>query len=655
MPKELLLKNKSFYVILTNLTVILTVIFMCGIVGAVSERNITPILLAGLTRLEYRGYDSAGVAVINKEQNLECVKTLNKVKDLNEKVTGIEGNLGIAHTRWATHGLPVESNAHPHIVNNRLALVHNGIVENYSELKQFCINQGAIFSSDTDTEVIVQLINITMQKDNLTLYDAVRQTLPKLKGAYGMAVIDAENPDEMIAVRQGSPLTISLGFGENFISSDPMALLFISQQYVVLEENDLAILRKDSVVIENSKGKVVFDSNDTQKSKYKIITSTQDDAGVTSKGGYRHFMHKEIHEQPKAIAETLEGCISDNRLLVECFGQEAAFIFSKIKRVQIIACGTSYHSGMVFRYWCEDIIGIPVDVEVASEFRYRNPAIEKDVLFVAISQSGETADTAEALKIVEKLKKQAEGKNHWSILTISNKAESTLVRYADLVFLTRAGFEVGVASTKAFTTQLVALSLLMIALGKSQKRLSETVEKRMIQGLRKVPKLVQSALDQEEQIIELSNIIANSQSALFLGRGTMYPIALEGALKLKEISYIHAEAFPAGELKHGPLALVDEETPVIVIAPNNDLLIKLKSNLEEVSSRGGKIYAFEDKNSKLTRTKSVNVISVAENVGRISCPLLFTIPLQLLSYHVARIKGTDIDQPRNLAKSVTVE
>ena len=628
---------------------------MCGIVGAISERNISPILLKGLQNLEYRGYDSAGIAVINDVQELERSRTLNKVKSLGEKSADIVGNIGIAHTRWATHGRPIESNAHPHIVNDRLALVHNGIIENYSELKQYCIKQGAIFSSDTDTEVIVQFIAINMQNDNLSLYEAIKQTIPQLKGAYGLAVIDKENPDELFALRRGSPLTVSLGFGENFVSSDPVALLFVSQQYIVLEENDFAVIQKDKVVIENKKGKVVFDSTKQDKAKRAVNTSHQDGNSVLSKEGYRHFMHKEIFEQPNAISQTLEGCISENQLLVECFGRNAYELLSKIKRMQVIACGTSFHAGMVFRYWCEDILQIPVDVEVASEFRYRNPTIEKDVLFVAVSQSGETADTIEALKIVDKLKQQQDSEDDWHILTISNKAESSLVRCADLVFLTRAGVEVGVASTKAFSTQLVALALLLVALGKVQKRLSRDVEKQIIQGLRKVPKLVQEALNQEESIIELANIIATSRSTLFLGRGTMYPIALEGALKLKEISYIHAEAFPAGELKHGPLALVDEDTPVVVIAPNNELLVKLKSNLEEVTSRGGKIYAFEDKHSKLKRTDSVRVISVAENVGRISCPILFTIPLQLLSYHVALIKGTDIDQPRNLAKSVTVE
>lgn len=627
---------------------------MCGIVGAVSERNVVPLLLQGLENLEYRGYDSAGIAVINNQQILKRVRTLKKVSILKEKAANVEGKNGIAHTRWATHGLPYKNNAHPHMVGN-LALVHNGIIENHSELKHYCIKQGAVFSSDTDTEVIVQLIALNMQKDNLSLYEGVKQTMPQLSGAYSLAVIDGTNPHQMIAVRCGSPLTVSLGFGENFISSDPLSLLFVSQKYIVLEEGDMAVITQDGVVIEDHKSNTVFDSSKTTKQRRKITTSSQDSHTGLSKEGYRHFMHKEIFEQPKALAETLSDCVYNAQLLVNCFGQHAHTIFSTVKRVQIIACGTSYHAGMVFRYWCEDILGLAVNVEVASEFRYRNPVIEKNVLFVAVSQSGETADTIEALKIVDHLKKQSKGENHWPILTISNKAESSLVRNSDLVFLTRAGIEVGVASTKAFTTQLVALSLLMVALGKAQGKLSFATEKRIIEGLRKLPKLVQHALTHEDRIIELAQIIAHSHSTLFIGRGTMYPIALEGALKLKEISYIHAEAFPAGELKHGPLALVDENTPVVVVAPNNKLLIKLKSNLEEVISRSGKIYAFEDKRSKLKKNDFIEVISVAENIGRISSPILFTIPLQLLAYHVALIRGTDIDQPRNLAKSVTVE
>ena len=617
---------------------------MCGIVGGICKNNITPLLLEGLKRLEYRGYDSAGVVVLDKNNQLSRARSVGKVANLEQNIrdqkTLIDGTIGIAHTRWATHGEPSSRNAHPHICNQNISVVHNGIIENFLELKSEQLAQGYNFTSDTDTEVIAHAIDKALETSD-TLLEATQKAITTFKGAYGVGVISPKHPGHIIAARSGSPLVIGISSKGHFIASDQMALLNVTKEFIFLEEGDIADITLESVTIYDINGNHV--NREIKTSKLK--------SGQVSKGDYAHFMLKEIFEQPQAIQETLESRITKDAVLSSAFGHKAEAIFKNTKHIQIIACGTSYNAGLVAKYWLEDIAKIPTHIEVASEYRYRNPVILDDTLFVTISQSGETADTLEALKSV---KKCAKDKNIHT-LTICNSAESSLTRESELTFLTHAGPEIGVASTKAFTTQLVSLALLAVSIGKYHKQVSVEQEAQIVNGLNLLPGLIKKTLEQEDQIIELAKTFKNKYNAIFLGRGCMHAIAMEGALKLKEISYIHAEAFPAGELKHGPIALIDKDTPVIAIAPNDALLDKLKANLQEVKSRGSEMIVFEDEAAKVAPMKGMTIVPTTTNLGRITAPIIFTIPLQLLSYHVALIKGTDVDQPRNLAKSVTVE
>ncbi len=621
---------------------------MCGIVGGIAERNVSPILMEGLRRLEYRGYDSSGMALLDDVNALHRVRSLGKIQQLQDKVDQLNepftGRIGIAHTRWATHGIPSENNAHPHICNNQVAIVHNGIIENYQSLKQKQLSQGYRFTSETDTEVVAHEIHAELQEDN-DLLQAVLRSLKVFDGAYALGVMDKSHPDMLVAARKGSPLVIGIGIGEHFIASDVSALLPVTQNFIFLEDGDVAKLTRDKVEIYSAETGELVERPVKQSSLN--ITSVE-------LGEHRHYMHKEIFEQPQAVIDTLEGRITQDQVLVSSFGPKAEQVFKSIEQIHIIACGTSYHAGMVTKYWMEDIIGLPCQVEVASEFRYRNPVILDNTLFVMISQSGETADTLAALHQINHHRK-IHDLNGITTLSICNVAESSLTRDADMTYLTHAGPEIGVASTKSFTTQLVVLALLLTSIGKVQKRLNKERESMIAGGLQKLPNLIRMALEHEEEIREISQLFADKQHALFLGRGTMFPIALEGALKLKEISYIHAEAYPAGELKHGPLALIDETMPVIAIAPLDDLLEKLKSNLQEVKARGGQMIVFEDERSDISSETSFKVVKATTNVGRITAPITYNILLQLLCYHVALIKGTDVDQPRNLAKSVTVE
>jgi glucosamine--fructose-6-phosphate aminotransferase (isomerizing) len=616
---------------------------VCGIVGGIAERNITPILLEGLRRLEYRGYDSSGIAVVSDDVGISRIRSLGKISQLEQEIDqfkpSFSGQLGIAHTRWATHGKPSVSNAHPHICNDAVAVVHNGIIENYLQLKSTQLEQGYRFTSDTDTEVIVHAIYHYLQQTQ-TLVEAVQTSVKSLEGAYAIGVVAKSEPDTLVVAKNGSPLVIGVGIGEHFIASDVSALLPVTQQFIYLEDGDIAKITRDKLIIWDKSGQQV-----QRESKQSNLTATS-----VELGSHKHFMHKEIFEQPQAVADTLTGRITSDSVLVSAFGYQAETIFETVEQIQIIACGTSYHAGLVAKYWFEDILNLPCQVEVASEYRYRNPFVRDNTLFVTVSQSGETADTLAALAQVNSMQNDTV-----STLSICNVAESSLTRESDLSCLTQAGPEIGVASTKAFTTQLVVLALLLTAIGKVQKRVSVDQEARIVNGLQKLPNLIVNALNHEVTIQELAKLFADKQHALFLGRGTMYPIALEGALKLKEISYIHAEAYPAGELKHGPLALIDENMPVIAIAPLDDLLEKLKSNLQEVKARGGQMIVFEDEQSDISSETSFKVIKATTNVGRITAPITYNILLQLLSYHVALIKGTDVDQPRNLAKSVTVE
>lgn len=610
---------------------------MCGIVGAVAERDVTPILLEGLKRLEYRGYDSAGIAILSEAMDLQQTRCLGKVQGLEDKVKQLQqkGSLGIAHTRWATHGEPSADNAHPHTSSNRIAVVHNGIIENFEALREQLKGSGYQFSSETDSEVIGHLIHQQLQTET-SLIKAVKKSIQLLKGAYAIAVIDKENPDEIVVTREGSPLVIGLGLGENFIASDQMALVPVTQNFVYLEEGDVAKVTRESYQI--------YDRSDNRVNRETIQSELS--ADVVEKGQFRHYMLKEIYEQPSVIADTMEGRFADNKLLEETFGPKAKQIFAKVQRVQIVACGTSYNAGMVARYWFEEIAGLPCQVEIASEIRYRKNYVEDNTLFVTISQSGETADTLAAMR-------KAKENGYLATLVICNVPGSSLVRESDLVFMTRAGTEIGVASTKAFTTQLISLMMLVIALGKHQG-LSDEKETEIISHLQLLPALIQKAIALDGEIKNLAEDFAEKNHALFLGRGSQYPIAMEGALKLKEISYIHAEAYPAGELKHGPLALVDNEMPIISVAPNDELVDKLKSNLEEVRARGGQLYLFVDKTIDIKESKDIKV-TFLEPMDRLLAPIVYVVPLQLLSYHAAVIKGTDVDQPRNLAKSVTVE
>jgi len=615
---------------------------MCGIVGGVTNKDITALLLEGLNRLEYRGYDSSGLIVLSKNNTFDRARSVGKVENLEDNLKArddkISGNIGIAHTRWATHGEPSIDNAHPHISMNSVSLVHNGIIENYIDLKNEQLKKGYSFSSETDTEVIAHAIDFAMKSCN-TLISSVQLAIKSFSGSYGLGVISSKYPDQIIAIRKGSPLVIGIGNNGNYIASDQMALLSVTKEFIFLEDGDVAEIKIDKITIYDLNGNLVI----------RPIKISMLKAGSVDLGNYDHFMQKEIFEQPQAIRDTLESRITNDSVVISAFGFKAEKKFNKVKQVQIIACGSSYNAGLVAKYWLEDIAKIPCNVEVASEYRYRRPIILNDTLFVTLSQSGETADTVEALKAAKIIN------SNICTLCITNSAESSLTRLSDLTFLTHAGPEIGVASTKAFTTQLVSLALLACSIGKLQNTINRSQEKSIINGFKKLPGLIHEALHQEEKIKKLATRFQNKNSALFLGRGTMHAIAMEGALKLKEISYIHAEAYPAGELKHGPIALIDKDMPVIAIAPNDELLEKLKSNLQEVKSRGSQMIVFEDENSKIQKMDGMVVIPVTSNLGRITAPIIFTIPLQLLSYHVALIKGTDIDKPRNLAKSVTVE
>ncbi len=609
---------------------------MCGIVGAVAERNVVPVLIEGLKRLEYRGYDSAGVAVIDAVQQLARKRTVGKVSQLESALSGsrLLGTTGIAHTRWATHGGVTEHNAHPHICAQRVAVVCNGIIENHEELRREQIEAGYEFTSETDTEVIVHQIYHHLAGGN-TLLDAVRAAVTRLQGAYALGVIETGAPDRLIAACNGPPLLVGISNGAAFIASDISALLSQTRQYTVLEPGDVADVRRGEVDIYDVHGRRVE----------RAIHETTLTADAVSLGEYRHYMLKEIFEQPNAVADTLEGRITGNRLLEASFGHQATELFAHVKSVRIVACGTSYHAALVAKYWLESR-GVPATAEIASEFRYRRQVVTPGSLLVTISQSGETADTLAALSWGKQL-----GFDH--SLTICNVPESSLVRNSDLAFMTHAGPEIGVASTKAFTTQLVALLLLTIALART-KGLLQDDEAKLIRELRSLPAKIESVLELNGQIRDLAEQFADKRHTLFLARGAHYPIALEGALKLKEISYIHAEGYPAGELKHGPLALVDSDMPVVAVAPNNQLLEKLKSNIYEVKARGGRLLVFTDTASGLDNDEGIQVLPVAP-VDDVISPIIYTVPLQLLAYHVAIIKGTDVDKPRNLAKSVTVE
>jgi len=610
---------------------------MCGIVGAVSERDVQGILLEGLRRLEYRGYDSAGMAVLDGKSAVQRAREVGKVASLARAIEAnpLSGYLGIAHTRWATHGEPSQLNAHPHMSGDRLAIVHNGIIENYQELREELKADGYEFTSQTDTEVVVHLIEKNFRELG-KLYDAVKTSVTRLRGAYALAVVHADEPEHMVVCREGSPLVIGVGIGENFIASDQLALLPVTDRFMFLEEGDLADIRRDSIEIHDREGTPVE----------RAISRFEHSADSADKGEYRHFMLKEIHEQPRVIKATMEGRVTESRVLAQALGTEAGDLLKNVRHVQIIACGTSYHAGMVARYWIEDLAGVPCSVEVASEFRYRNHVIQEDTLFLCISQSGETADTLAALR-------QAKKAGFRAALAICNVPGSSLVRESDLVIMTQAGPEIGVASTKAFTTQLTALLIFTLALAR-ENGLSEEREADIVKALHLVPGQVNDVLALDGEIAEMSRRFMDKNHALFLGRGSQFPVALEGALKLKEISYIHAEAYPAGELKHGPLALVDSEMPVVTVAPNNHMAEKLKSNLEEVRARGGELFVFADRAANLKPDEGIHVLQLPE-VHEITAPIVYTVPLQLLSYHVAVLKGTDVDQPRNLAKSVTVE
>ena len=611
---------------------------MCGIVGAVADRDIVPILIEGLRRLEYRGYDSAGVAVLNGSGRMKRLRTVGKVRMLQDALAAdpTQGGLGIAHTRWATHGVPSERNAHPHISKDGIAIVHNGIIENHEELRDEAKREGYEFTSETDTEVIAHRIHHHLRVTG-DLFKAVRATVAELEGAYALAVVSQADPDRIVVAREGCPVVIGLGEQENFVASDVAALLPVTRHFIFLEEGDVGEVRRKGVRVLDREGNTVS----------RKVHESELSADAAEKGEFPHYMLKEIHEQPRAVAQTLEERVAGGRLLEAAFGPAAQAVFARTEAVRIVACGTSFHSGLVAKYFIEQICRLPCWVEIASEYRYRNPVVPKNTLFVSVSQSGETADTLAALRIA----KQA---GYLSQLAICNVPESSLVRESELVMLTRAGPEIGVASTKAFTTQIAALSMLVIALVKFHCADAER-ERGLVQRLLGIPSLIESTLALDGTIRELAKRFAEKRHALFLGRGAMYPIALEGALKLKEISYIHAEAYPAGELKHGPLALVDKDMPVIAVAPNNDLLEKLKSNLQEVRARGGELYVFADPESGFEESDGVHVIEMPRHVSYFQAPAVYTIPLQLLAYHCAILKGTDVDQPRNLAKSVTVE
>jgi glucosamine--fructose-6-phosphate aminotransferase (isomerizing) len=610
---------------------------MCGIVGVVAERNAVPILLEGLRRLEYRGYDSAGLAVLTAGRHLTRVRTVGKVKALEDALEAAptEGHVGIAHTRWATHGVPTANNAHPHISRDGIAIVHNGIIENHEALRAGLVDLGYSFDSETDTEVIAHRIHHHLRGAG-GLFEAVRRTVAELSGAYALAVVWEGDPDCVVVAREGCPVVIGLGIGENFVASDVAALLPVTRRFMFLDEGDVAEVRRASIrIVDAAGGPAQRPARDSDLP-----------VDAVERGQYRHFMLKEIHEQPRAIAQTLEERVAGRRLLDAAFGPSAQ-VFQRVKAVHIAACGTSYHAGLVASYFIEQICRLPARVEIASEYRYREPVITADTLFVTISQSGETADTLAALR-------NARSQGYLATLAICNVAESSMVRESELALLTRAGPEIGVASTKAFTTQLTALGMLVVALAKHSQP-GETLERDLVTQLLQLPGLMEKTLKLDDTIRLLAENFADKHHALFLGRGPLHAIAMEGALKLKEISYIHAEAYAAAELKHGPLALVDEDMPVVAVAPNNELLEKLRSNLQEVRARGGKLFVFADPDTGMQSSDGVTVISMPVNVTALQAPVVFALPMQLLAYHVAVLKGTDVDQPRNLAKSLTVE
>jgi glucosamine--fructose-6-phosphate aminotransferase (isomerizing) len=608
---------------------------MCGIVGATAERSVSGILLEGLRRLEYRGYDSAGMAVWNGE-SIQRLRRAGKVQSLADALEEqpLPGSAGIAHTRWATHGKPTEHNAHPHMSGSALAVVHNGIIENFEQLKAELMVAGYLFTSETDTEVIAHLLDraIKAGADHLT---AVKQTVASLEGAFALGVIHEDKPGELIVARQGSPLVIGVGIGENFIASDQLALLPVTDRFMFLEEGDMALLTRDEITVWD----VLGNSVERAVSQYEHGISAAD------KGQFKHYMLKEIYEQPAVTLAAFQDRIQDAMVNERAFGEQASAIFDQVKQIQIIACGTSYHAGMIAKYWMEGLAGIPCHVEVASEYRYRPVVIQAGTLFVSISQSGETADTLAALRDVKD--------QILASLTICNVPGSSLVRESDLFLMTNAGPEIGVASTKAFTTQLVCLLLTTVVIGR-RFNMTQAKERQIVESIMLLPALIEQALAMDVDIEQMSQAFAEKHHSLFLGRGTLYPVAMEGALKLKEISYIHAEAYPAGELKHGPLALVDKDMPVVAVAPRNDMLDKLKANLQEVSARGGELFVFAGCTQKVQAGDGIHVLGMPE-MPEILEPIVYTIPLQLLSYHVAVLKGTDVDQPRNLAKSVTVE
>ncbi|NQZ94695.1 MAG: glutamine--fructose-6-phosphate transaminase (isomerizing) [Moritella sp.] len=610
---------------------------MCGIVGAVAQRDIAEILVEGLRRLEYRGYDSAGVAIVDQDNNLQRVRSLGKVKELANAVETEQpvGGTGIAHTRWATHGEPSQANAHPH-VSGDIAVVHNGIIENHEMLRELLQQRGYIFQSQTDTEVIAHLVEWELRSAD-SLLDAVQKTVAQLEGAYGTVVLNRLEPGKLIVARSGSPIVIGLGVGENFLASDQLALLNVTRRFMYLEEGDVAEITRRDVS--------VFDINGQPVTREVTESNAEHDAA--DKGKFRHFMQKEIFEQPVALTNTMEGRLTANRVITESIGVNAAEILEKVEHIQIIACGTSYNAGMTARYWFESLAGVSCDVEIASEFRYRKFVTRPNSLLITLSQSGETADTLAAMRL-------AKEKGYMAVMTICNVAGSSLVRESDFAFMTRAGTEIGVASTKAFTTQLSALLMLVTALGKQKHVIDATKEAEIVTALHALPAQIENALSFDKDIEALAQDFADKHHTLFLGRGEFYPIAMEAALKLKEISYIHAEAYAAGELKHGPLALVDADMPVVVIAPTNELLEKLKSNIEEVRARGGLLYVFADADAGFVESEGMKIITMP-HVSEITAPIFYTLPMQLLSYHVALIKGTDVDQPRNLAKAVTVE
>jgi glutamine---fructose-6-phosphate transaminase (isomerizing) len=611
---------------------------MCGIVGGIAERDVVPILMEGLRRLEYRGYDSAGIAVEVPGGTIQRHRTEGKVQRLQEALdqTALAGRCGIAHTRWATHGVPSERNAHPQVSGPGVALVHNGIIENHEPLRRELQAQGYVFESETDTEVVAHRIRRYLD-EQADLLEAVRRTVAELEGAYALAVISSDDPDRIVVARAGCPVVIGLGIGENFVASDVAALLPVTRRFIFLEEGDLALVTRESVRVWDASGAKV-----RREEKESVLS-----ADAMERGQYRHFMQKEIHEQPRAVAETLSERIGAGKVFERAFGPGAPEVFDATRAVQIVACGTSYHAGLVARYFIEKLARIPCMVEIASEYRYRQPVVPEGTLYVTISQSGETLDTLEALRAAKKL-------GYLATLGICNVPESGLVREADLVLMTRAGPEIGVASTKAFTTQLAALSLLGLALARRQGLAAET-ESDLVRQLTGVPALLERILEMDGVIEALAERFADKRHALFLGRGIQFPVALEGALKLKEISYIHAEAYPAGELKHGPLALVDADMPVVVVAPSNELVEKLKANMQEVRARGGELFVFADPEAGIENGHGVTVLEMPAHIEDFQAPIAFTLPLQLLAYHVAVLKGTDVDQPRNLAKSVTVE